>query len=100
MVACQRGCTRHSALYMPALVAMRWSPDLKARYKHMRAAGKPVKVAIKRKLIQITNTLPLDDRKLEPKVALSRRTLWTYNNQQPKIETGGIITIMKLKIAA
>ena len=34
------------ALYMPALVAMRHNPDLKAKYEDLRAAGKPAKVAI------------------------------------------------------
>ena len=31
---------------MPALVAMRFNPDLKAKYTQLRAAGKPAKVAI------------------------------------------------------
>jgi len=34
------------ALYMPALVAMRFNPDLKAKYTALREAGKPGKVAI------------------------------------------------------
>ena len=34
------------ALYLPALVAMRFNPDLKAKYHQLRAAGKPAKVAI------------------------------------------------------
>ena len=34
------------ALYMPALVAIRHNPDLKAKYEVLRAAGKPAKVAI------------------------------------------------------
>ena len=34
------------ALYMPALVAMRHNPDLKAKYTALRAAGEPAKVAI------------------------------------------------------
>ena len=34
------------ALYMPALVAMRFNPDLKAKYTALRDAGKPAKVAI------------------------------------------------------
>ncbi len=33
------------ALYMPALVAMRFNPDLKAKYQAMIKAGKPPKVA-------------------------------------------------------
>ena len=34
------------AIYMPALVAMRFNPDLKAKYAELREAGKPAKVAI------------------------------------------------------
>ena len=60
------------ALYMPALVAMRFNPDLKARYEHLRAAGKPAKVAIvavMRKLIEMANALVKADRKWTPKTA-------------------------------
>ncbi|MBG6176087.1 transposase [Labrenzia sp. EL_208] len=35
-----------AALYMPALVATRFNPDMKAKYQTMRKAGKPAKVAI------------------------------------------------------
>ncbi len=48
------------ALYMPALVAMRFNPDLKAKYSALREAGKPAKVAIvaiMRKLIETANAL-------------------------------------------
>jgi transposase len=34
------------ALYMPALVAMTFNPDLKAKYQAMIKAGKPPKVAL------------------------------------------------------
>jgi transposase len=34
------------ALYMPALVAIRFNPDLKATYQALRKAGKPAKVAL------------------------------------------------------
>jgi len=53
------------ALYMPALVAMRFNKDLKAKYEHLIAAGKPAKVAITaimRKLIILANALVRDDR--------------------------------------
>ena len=53
------------ALYMPALVAMRHNPDLKAKYEALRAAGKPAKVAIvaiMRKLIETANALVKADR--------------------------------------
>lgn len=52
-------------LYMPALVAMRFNPDLKAKYQQLKAAGKPSKVAITtimRKLIVLANALLRDDR--------------------------------------
>ncbi|WP_458789636.1 IS110 family RNA-guided transposase [Yoonia sp. MH D7] len=60
------------ALYMPALVAMRWNPDLKAKYEHLRDVGKPAKVAIvaiMRKLIEIANALVKANRKWTPKTA-------------------------------
>lgn len=58
------------ALYMPALVAMRYNPDLKAKYEALRALGKPAKVAIvaiMRKLIETANALVKADRKWDPK---------------------------------
>jgi transposase len=60
------------ALYMPALVAMRFNPDLKAKYEHLREAGKPAKVAIvavMRKLIEMANALVKADRKWMSKTA-------------------------------
>lgn len=54
------------ALYMPALVATRFNPDMKAKYDSMRNAGKPAKVAlaaIMRKLIELANALIKADRK-------------------------------------
>jgi transposase len=60
------------ALYMPALVAMRFNPDLKAKYAALRDAGKPAKVAIvavMRKLIETANALVKADRKWVPKTA-------------------------------
>ena len=53
------------ALDMPALVAIRYNPDLKAQYNRMKAAGKPSKVAltaIMRKLLILANTLVKEDR--------------------------------------
>ena len=35
-----------AALHLPAWVAMRCNPDLKAKYTHLRTAGKPAKAAI------------------------------------------------------
>lgn len=53
------------ALYMPALVAMRFNPDLKEKYTALRDAGKPAKVAIvaiMRKLLETANALVKADR--------------------------------------
>ena len=50
---------------MPALVAMRFNPDLKAIYDKLRNAGKPAKVALTalmRKLAELANTLVKADR--------------------------------------
>jgi transposase len=60
------------ALYMPALVAMRFNPDLKAKYHQLVAAGKPAKVAITaimRKLIVMANALLKAGRLWMPKTA-------------------------------
>jgi len=57
-----------NALYMPALVAMRHNPDLKAKYTALIAAGKPAKVALvalMRRLIILVNTLIREDREWE-----------------------------------
>jgi transposase len=53
------------ALYMPALVAARFNPDLKAKYQQLVTAGKPAKIAvtaIMRKLIVTANALLRADR--------------------------------------
>jgi len=53
------------ALYMPALVATRFNPDMKTKYDQLIAAGKPAKVAltaIMRKLIVLANALLRDNR--------------------------------------
>lgn len=60
------------ALYMPALVAMRFNPDLKAKYANLIHNGKPAKVAITaimRKLLVLANALLKDRRKWSPKPA-------------------------------
>ncbi|MBG6147844.1 hypothetical protein IWQ51_005999 [Labrenzia sp. EL_142] len=60
------------ALYMPALVAMRFKPDTKAKYQAVRKAGKPAKAAISaimRKLIQRAYTLIKQDRKWKTNTA-------------------------------
>lgn len=61
--------TLRQALYMPALVAMRFNPDLKAKYDQLISAGKPAKVAITavmRKLIILANALIRDQREWAP----------------------------------
>ncbi len=58
------------ALYMPALVAVRFNADLKAKYDALRFAGKPPKVAltaIMRKLVILANALVRDGRNWSPK---------------------------------
>jgi transposase len=53
------------ALYLPALSAARFNPDLKAVYDRLRAKGKPAKVAlvaVMRKLVILANVLLRDDR--------------------------------------
>ena len=62
--------TLRQALYMPALVATRFNPDLKCKYQALIAAGKPAKVAITaimRKLLPLANALLRDGRKWSPK---------------------------------
>ena len=57
------------AVYMPALVAIRFNPQLKAKYDHFIAAGQPAKkaiTAIMRKLIILLNALIMDNRKWAP----------------------------------
>lgn len=60
------------ALYMPALVAARFNPDLKAKYDQLIAAGKPAKVALTvlmRKLIILANALLRDAREWKQNLA-------------------------------
>lgn len=60
------------ALYMPALVATRFNPDLKAKYRQLIETGKPAKVAltaIMRKLILLANALIKAKRPWTPKTA-------------------------------
>lgn len=64
--------TVRQALYMPALVAVRFNADLKAKYQDLTAAGKPAKVAltaIMRKLLILANALLRDGRAWTPKIA-------------------------------
>ena len=60
------------ALYMPALVAARFNPDMRKKYEAMIKQGKPQKVAlttIMRKLIELANTLVKYDREWVQKSA-------------------------------
>lgn len=60
------------ALYMPALVATRFNPDMKAKYDALVSAGKPPKVAITavmRKLVILANALLKAGRTWTPKPA-------------------------------
>ena len=57
---------------MPALVAMRFNPDLTAKYRQLIDAGKPAKVAITaimRKIIVLANALVKANRAWMPKAA-------------------------------
>jgi transposase len=58
-----------NALYMAALSAARYNPDLKAVYQRLCNAGKPPKVALTalmRKLVVLANTLLTQNRPWEP----------------------------------
>jgi len=60
------------SIFMPALVAIRFNPDLKAKYDQLVAAGKEKKVAITavmRKLLVLANALLRDQRKWTEKGA-------------------------------
>jgi transposase len=66
-----RGGRAHlrQALYMPALVAVRFNPTMRAKYQALRAAGKAPKVAltaIMRKLLILANALLRDARTWSP----------------------------------
>jgi transposase len=57
-----------TVLYMAALVAVRWQPEMKAFYQRLRAAGKPAKVALvaaTRKLLVILNARRRDELRLQ-----------------------------------
>ena len=59
-------------LYMPALVAIRFNADLKAKHQALIAVGKPPKVAITaimRKLAILANALLREQRNWKPKAA-------------------------------
>jgi len=60
------------ALYMPAMAAMRFNPDLKRVYDRLNAKGKHAKIAITaimRKLVILANALLRDNRLWTPKAA-------------------------------
>jgi transposase len=59
------------AIYMPALVAIRFNPQLKEKYEALRRAGKLPKVAIvavMRKIVIIANALIRDNREWTPDI--------------------------------
>lgn len=56
-------------LYMAAIAASRYNPDLRRFYQHLRANGKPAKLAltaVARKLIVLANTLVAENRLWTP----------------------------------
>jgi transposase len=68
MIAGGRPCVR-AALYMAALVASRYHPQMKQAYQALRAQGKPAKVAlvaIARKLLVTANALLKANKRYEP----------------------------------
>jgi transposase len=77
---CIRGRRAHlrQALYLPALVAVRFNAAMMAKYQALPAAGKPPKVAraaIMRKLIILANALIRDGRTWSPLPPSPRRIL-------------------------
>ncbi|WIY25557.1 transposase [Parasedimentitalea psychrophila] len=75
----QGGCSnlRH-AIFMPALVAIRFDADLKAKYDQLAAAGKEKKVAVTavmRKRLVLANAQLCDHRML-PCRAVGSTVLW------------------------
>jgi transposase len=57
------------ALYLAALSATRFNPDIRAFYQRLRAAGKPPKaalIAVARKLVALANTLISQNRTWQP----------------------------------
>lgn len=61
----RQGLSELGQVIMPALIAARFNPDLKAKYQQMVATGKPAKIAITaimRKLIVTANALLKADR--------------------------------------
>ena len=72
---------------MPALVASRFNPDLKATYQRLKATGKPAKVAITaimRKLVVLANALLSNRRNWQP-LLLDQHG---YSMPKPSIEPG------------
>lgn len=60
------------SLYMPALVATRYNPDMRIVYDRLVGSGKPAKVAITavmRKMVVLANTLIRAGRKWEPRIS-------------------------------
>ncbi len=63
------------ALYLPAVVACRYNPNLKALYRRLVKAGKPKKlaiIAVMRKLLILANTLIREEQTWEDRPARSK----------------------------
>jgi transposase len=70
---------------MPALVASRFNPDLKAKYQQLVTAGKPAKIAITavmRKLVVTANALIKADRAWQETHSRSSRMLKSKHSTQ------------------
>ena len=78
-------------LYMPAVAALRWNPDLAEVYRRLRERGKPGKVAlvaVMRKLIVLANTVDqARDRTFLPVVCPERPTEAT---ERPREESRSV----------
>ena len=64
------------ALFMAALSASTYNPDLARKYQELRARGKPAKVAlvaVMRKLLLLANALLAQDRPWSPRSAAETR---------------------------
>ena len=86
-------------LYMPALAAICYNPDLRAKYGQLVAQGKPRKVAVvavMRKLLVLANVLLGEDRRWLPErlggAARTRRAARRWSPREPSPVYSGLKT--------
>jgi hypothetical protein len=83
------------AVTMPALVATRFNPDMKAKYKQRINAGKPAKVAltaVMRKLILLANALLKANRTWAPKTRLINTDTLDVNCRALRADRGAALS--------